>query len=89
MIPVASLVPGDVTFPVQLFGEAGSSFNRVYLVSKMLVGGLVGLLASVFATWLHFKLKELNGRVFFPFQGVALAGACVAGAGIAVAFLVK
>ncbi|MBI4015973.1 MAG: hypothetical protein HY362_04620 [Candidatus Aenigmarchaeota archaeon] len=75
-------VQENVYIPVKLFGEIGSVFNKIYWVDKLLFGSVFGVGITLFAFKLHLKIKELYGKVLFPFQGVLLTVGVLAAASV-------
>lgn len=70
ILPVMYVSSGTVYMPVFLAGDAGSLLNKVYWVSKLVVGGMIGGVAGAAAFGMHHYTKKLNGKVLFPYQGV-------------------
>ncbi len=87
IVPVAFAVESDsIYLPVLLAGPSGSLLNKVYWVNKLAFGSVLGGLITLFAFWLHTFIKKANGRVLFPFQGVALTIFLLALSGMALYF---
>ncbi len=73
VIPIIySINSNSLYMPLLLFGEAGSLFNKVYWVNKMLLGSIIGSVVTLVGYWVHVKIKEFHGRVLFPFQGMII-----------------
>ncbi len=73
ILPVIySLANTSVYVPVLWFGSAGSLFNKVYFVDKMLLGSIIGSIVTLIGYWLHIGIKRVRGSVLFPFQGIAI-----------------
>lgn len=72
VMPLLYLSNDYVYLPLLLFGQAGSFLNSVYWINKVLLGSIIGGLVTLFAYYLHVYIKKINGKVLFPFQGVAL-----------------
>ncbi|MBI5391895.1 hypothetical protein HZB00_02740 [Candidatus Woesearchaeota archaeon] len=73
VIPLVYSVASDAFYvPVFLFGEPGSLFNKVYWLNKLLLGSVVGSIATLLSFWIHTTLKSIRGKVLFPYQGVVL-----------------
>ncbi len=73
VIPVLNSVNSDsLYFPLLLFGLEGSIFNNVYWIDKILLGGVVGSLVCLLGYGTHCYIKKVKGKVFFPFQGIAI-----------------
>lgn len=90
VVPLMSVNGGEsFFFPVLLFGAAGTFFNKVYWLNKMLVGGSMGGLLTAAGFQFHLFLKKRNDdKVFFPFQGMAVTLAMLAVAGFMIFFMV-
>jgi len=69
-LPLLYISDEHIYLPVLWIGSAGSFFNKVYWINKILFGGIIGALASVLAYLLHVHVKKIRGKVLFPFQGV-------------------
>lgn len=63
VIPSAKIV-NDLTYI--------SLFNNVYFLDKILIGSIIGAIITLFALYLHNKIKQVNGKVLVPYQGVFL-----------------
>ncbi|MBI4439706.1 hypothetical protein HY638_01930 [Candidatus Woesearchaeota archaeon] len=87
VIPLLSINKESIYIPLLLAGEAGSVLNKVYFVNKLFVGSLFGAILSFGALWIHFKLKEVKGRVLFPFQGIVITLAMLALGSLGIYFL--
>lgn len=70
IIPLLYISSDNIYLPLLLFGKSGSFLNKVYWVNKLLFGGIIGGLATLFAYLTHVYIKKFNGKVLFPFQGV-------------------
>ncbi|MEK6933161.1 MAG: hypothetical protein AABW56_05220 [Nanoarchaeota archaeon] len=80
----------DVTYvPLFLFGNPGSLFNKVYFINKLLIGSVIGSLASLFAYYLHAHIKLRYGKVLIPYQGVILTVLILVLSSIPVYFIFK
>ncbi len=88
-IPLLALMPGSFYFPVLVAGESGSILNRVYWPSRMLVGSIIGGMAALAAYFLHNKVKEIRGRVLFPYQGVIFTLGAILAASLSLYALVR
>lgn len=82
VVPIMALGSDSVYLPILWFGEAGSLFNKVYWVDKLLFGSIIGSITSIFAFGLHDFVKKLHGKVLFPFQGITLTLLLLALAGL-------
>ena len=49
-----------------------SLFNNIYFLDKILMGSIIGGLITLLALYLHEKIKQVNGKVLVPYQGVFL-----------------
>lgn len=77
-IPVAVTVLASFFLTVlPIFGLGESShlvinfFDDLWIVDKMIFGSVIGGITSLAAFQLHGFVKQVNGRVLFPFQGIA------------------
>ena len=62
-----------VVVPLYFMGIMGHPFNKICGVDKLLVGIIFGSLAFILGHKINLKLKERNGgKVYFPFQKVAM-----------------
>lgn len=86
VIPLLVISNEAVYFPLLLFGESGSILNRVYWINKLLFGSVIGGLVTSFAYLIHVYIKKQNGKVLFPFQGVAITLAFLALSGLSLYF---
>ena len=72
VIPLLYISNDTIYFPLLLFGQSGSVLNKVYWIDKLFFGSFIGGLATLFAYSIHIYVKKQNGKVLFPFQGVAV-----------------
>ena len=70
VIPLLGVIKESLYLPALWFGPPGSVLNRIYFVDKLLLGSVLGALASFAAYWLHVYVKKIHGRVVVPYQGV-------------------
>ncbi len=82
IIPLAFIRTEDIFIPLLLFGETGAVFNRIYWIDKLVFGALISLPVTLLAFWLHNYAKKVNGRVLFPYQGIAFTLALLSIAGL-------
>ena len=87
VVPLLYISNDTVYFPLLLVGEAGSILNKVYWVNKVLLGSIIGALVTLFAYYSHIYIKKINGKVLFPFQGVALTLAFLFASGLSMYFI--
>jgi hypothetical protein len=81
-------ISGDFLYlPVFLFGPLGSIFNNVYLIDKMLLGSIIGGFVTLGSYRIHNYVKNKNGRVLFPFQGVVFTLGMLAMSGLLLSFI--
>jgi len=78
VVPLLALSKDVIYVPVFLFGSVGTMLNKVYWINKMLLGSIIGGGASIFAFGIHEHIKKKNGRVLFPYQGIAFTAAVLA-----------
>ncbi|HLC35982.1 MAG TPA: hypothetical protein VJK05_00030 [archaeon] len=88
VIPLMYISDENVFFPMLLFGEVGTIFNKFYWLNKILFGSLLGGFFSLGSFWLHNHIKRVNGKVLFPYQGIALTVLVLAAAAAAMFFLI-
>lgn len=86
VIPLSGIIDDSAYVPMLLFGASGSLLNKAYWINKILLGSLVGALLTIAAFWLHTCIKKINGKVLFPFQGIAITLAFLAVSGISLYF---
>ena len=72
VIPLYSIGKESIYLPVLIAGASGSVINKVYWINKILLGSLIGSLIALLGFWVHMFIKKINGKVLFPFQGIAL-----------------
>ncbi|MEK6983930.1 MAG: hypothetical protein AABX33_05130 [Nanoarchaeota archaeon] len=72
IMPLMYVSSEAIYLPILWFGAAGSFLNKVYWVNKLFFGSIVGFFITLISYFLHIHLKKLNGKVLFPFQGIAL-----------------
>ena len=72
VIPLLYISNDTIYFPLLFFGQSGSVLNKVYWIDKLFFGSVIGGLATLFAYLTHIYAKKQNGKVLFPFQGVAV-----------------
>lgn len=89
IIPLLGKMNEPAYIPVFLFGTAGSLFNRLYFVDKFLLGSAIGGIVTAGAYWVHLSIKARNGKVLFPFQGIALTVTLLIMASIPMYFLFR
>ena len=87
IIPAIPFIKDLVYFPLFMYGDYGSILNRIYSVNKFLLGSIIGAIITLFAYYLHNKIKISHGRVLFPYQGVILTILLLVLAGIPIYFI--
>lgn len=87
VFPLLYISNDTVYFPLLLVGKAGSILNKVYWVNKVLLGSIIGALVTLSAYYSHIYIKKINGKVLFPFQGVALTLAFLFASGLSMYFI--
>ena len=87
VIPLLYISNDSIYFPLLLVGEAGSILNKVYWVNNVLLGSVIGGLVTLFAYYSHIYIKKINGKVLFPFQGIALTLAFLFVSGLSMYFI--
>ena len=80
VLPSAKIV-NDLTYV--------SLFDKIYFLDKILIGSIIGALITLFALYLHERIKQVNGKVFFPYQGVFLTLILLIITGIPMYFIFK
>lgn len=80
--PLLYISSDTIYVPLLLFGKAGSILNKVYWVNKVLLGSVIGGLVALSAYYSHICIKKINGKVLFPFQGIALTLAFLFASGL-------
>lgn len=88
VIPLLAISDETLYFPLLLIGKAGSAFNKVYWINKLLLGSIIGGLMTVLSYVIHAYIKKLRGKVLFPFQGVAFTLFSLAISGLAMYFTI-
>lgn len=64
---------GATIIPLYFSGIIGHPLNKFYGIDRILFGTIFGSLVFLLSFWLNNFLKKKNqGKVFFPFQKVAL-----------------
>ncbi len=86
VIPLLYISNELIYFPLLFFGPSGFIFNKVYWIDKLLFGSIIGSIASLSAYLIHVHIKKRNGKVLFPFQGVAFTLAFLAASGLGLYF---
>lgn len=71
-VPLLHIDDDAIYSPLLLAGKAGSFLNRVYWVNKIFLGSVIGALITLSAYYTHIYIKKINGKVLFPFQGIAI-----------------
>ena len=72
-LAISILFYGLTIIPLYFSGIIGHPLNKFYGIDKILFGAIFGSLVFLLSFWLHNFLKKKNqGKVFFPFQKVAL-----------------
>ena len=71
IIPLRFISKDNIFLPVIWFGTYGSLFNKVYVIDKLILGGIIGAVITILAYNLHTYIKKVKGKVLFPFQGIA------------------
>lgn len=70
MIPLLPIMEDDASIYVMWFGDYGSPFQRVYLVDRFLLGGVVGLVMVWIAPFVSSRMTTLRNGKRLPYQGV-------------------
>jgi len=78
IIPFVPIVPDAFYLPLKLFGLA-----KVLWLNKLLVGSILGILISGGAFAFSNKIKEIRGKVLFPYQGVVFPVLALAATSVA------
>lgn len=88
LVPLLYIDKSTVYLPLLLLGQPGSALNKVYWINKILFGSLIGGLITLTAFYIHTYIKKINGKVLFPFQGIAitLAFLLISGLGLYIVF---
>ncbi len=89
VIPLMPLMADTIYFPMLLFGQGGTAFNQVYWINKMLIGSIVGGIASFGAYYAHNKVKAVRGKVLFPYQGIAFTLAALLVTSLSIYLMVR
>lgn len=89
VIPLMAVIKDTIYFPLNLFGSPGSLFQKVYWLNKLLIGSIIGSLATLFAFWLHLFIKKTRQKVLFPYQGIVLTIVLLALTGVILYSLTK
>ena len=84
VVPLRFISTDNIYLPLLWWGEPGSMFNKIYWVDKIIFGSVLGGLLTVIGYGVHHLIKQVHGRVLFPFQGIAitLAFLVIAGVGL-------
>lgn len=88
-LPLLAVVPDTFYFPLLATGDAGTALNKVYWVNKLFFGSVLGLAATTAAFIMHRRIKEVRGKVLFPFQGIAITVAVLLVLSLALYLVVK
>lgn len=70
--PLLYISNDAVYLPLLIFGSSGSFLNKVYWINKIFLGSLIGALITLVTLLVHIYIKKINGKVLFPYQGVAI-----------------
>ncbi|MBI3033661.1 hypothetical protein HYY72_00695 [Candidatus Woesearchaeota archaeon] len=89
VLPLLALIPETAYIPVLVAGSPGSTLNRVYWMNKLLLGSIIGGVASLLGFWIHTRIKSIRGKVLFPFQGVAITVAILLSASLAMYLIMR
>lgn len=73
LLPLLGISKESIYLPIFITGGPGTILNKVYWINKTLFGGIIGGIATIFAFWLHIYIKKINGKVLFPYQGIAFS----------------
>jgi len=72
VVPLLSISSDSIYLPLLIFGSSGSFLNKVYWVNKLLLGSIIGGIATLLAFFAHNYIKKAKGKVLFPFQGITI-----------------
>ena len=86
VLPLLYISDEQIYLPVLWLGSAGSLFNKVYWINKILFGSVIGAVVSVLAYLLHVHIKKTRGKVLFPFQGAVFTILSLAVTGLMIYF---
>lgn len=90
VIPLLPIVKSDAMYmPMLYFGAAGTLFNKVYWVDKVLFGSIIGGIITSAAFLLHTHIKNTRGKVLFPYQGIAFTTGMLFITGVALYFIIS
>ena len=85
-LPLLYISNEHIYLPILWLGSAGSIFNKVYWINKILFGSIIGAAASILAYLLHIHVKKTRGKVLFPFQGIVFTISSLAITGLVMYF---
>lgn len=76
ILPVMAALPNQEheVYPlyISMAGDYGGFLNRTYLFSKVLIGGLIGGLVTLFTPMLSMLVTRARNGKMLPFQGVGI-----------------
>jgi len=72
VIPIMPFVQHYTSFNIYWFGEYGGIFNKTYMVSRFLIGSLVGALIMLVSPYVSRELSKLRKNKLFPYQGIII-----------------
>lgn len=72
IIPLMPLLQHYVSFNVYWFGEYGTPFNRTYMISRFLIGSLIGAAIMYISPIVSLAASRIKNRRLFPYQGIVI-----------------
>lgn len=72
VLPIMPLVQHYTSFNIYWFGEYGGVFNKTYMVSRFLIGSLVGALIMFVSPNVSRTLSKLRENKTLPYQGIII-----------------
>ena len=72
VIPLMPLLQHYVSFNVYWFGEYGSMFNKTYMISRFLIGTLIGAVIMYVSPIVSHHVSRVKKKRLFPYQGIVI-----------------
>jgi len=72
IVPLMPLLQHYVSFNVYLFGEYGNMFNKTYMVSRFLIGSIIGAGIMYISPAISLRVSRIKKKRLFPYQGIVI-----------------
>lgn len=72
ILPIMPLIAHYTSINIYWFGPYGSLFNRTYMISRFLVGTLIGAGIMLISPRVSLYMSSIKKKRLFPYQGIVI-----------------